>query len=320
MIPRRILCAAAALVVAGPAAGLSQATTPGKNGRIAFSRYALSNTLTAHIVVANSDGSGQHAITHAARGYFDDHPDWSPDGSHIAFERGCSNNCSRHIWTVRPDGSGLKELSPPCRAGAPASRCPDDAFPAYSPNGRQIAYDSFRSAKTGGYGIIVADANLRHAHRIANGNTPSWSPDGKQLVFVAQPRAVLSVYVCNKDGSGLHRVTPPKLQVSDQPDWSPDGTRILFAAGPKDRWNLFTIHPDGTGLQQLTHFHGLTKVDGASFSPDGQSIVFSTVVNAVNPPGATLNDIFVMTANGTNIQPITRTRNYEGNPDWGPAR
>jgi TolB protein len=165
---------------------------------------------------------------------------------------------------------------------------------------------------------MVADANLRHAHRIAIGYTPSWSPDGKQLVFVAQPRAVLSVYVCNTDGSGLHRITDPRLQASDQPDWSPDGTRILFAAGPKDRWNLYTIHPDGTDLQQLTHFHGLTKVDGASFSPDSHWIVFSTVHGAVNPPGSTLNDIFVMTANGTHIQPITRTKNYEGNPDWGP--
>ena len=316
MIPRTMLTAAAALVVAGLAAGLSQATAPGKNGRIAFSRYELHNApLTAHIVVANSDGSGQRTITHASRTYHDDHPDWSRDGSRIVFERGCSPNCSRHIWTMRPDGSELRRLSPRCPSGA---FCPDDAFPAYSPDGRQIAFDSYRGPKTGGYGIMVADANLRHAHRVATGYTPRWSPDGKQLVFVAQPRAVLSVYVSSSDGTGLRRVTPLRLQVSDQPDWSPDGTRILFAAGPSDRWNLFTIHPDGTGLRQLTDFRGLTKVEVGSYSPDGKSIVFSTVVGAVNRPSATLADVFVMSADGTDIRPVTRTRNWDGSADWGP--
>ena len=78
MIPRTMLSAAAALVVASLGAGLSQATAPGKNGRIAFSRYELHDTpLTAHIVVANSDGSGQRTITHASRVYRDDHPHWA---------------------------------------------------------------------------------------------------------------------------------------------------------------------------------------------------------------------------------------------------
>jgi Tol biopolymer transport system component len=311
-----MLFAAAALVVAGLAAGLSQATAPGKNGRIAFSRYELHDTpLTAHIVVANSDGSGQRTITHASRTYHDDHPDWSPDGSRIVFERGCSPNCSRQIWTMRPDGSELRRLSPRCRSGA---FCPDDLEARLSPDGRQIAFVSYRGPKTGGYAIWVADANLRHAHRVATGSTPRWSPDGKQLVFVAQPRAVLSVYVCNSDGTGLRRITPLRLKATDHPDWSPDGTRILFAAGPKDRWNLFTIRPDGTGLRQLTHFRGLTRLVVGSYSPDGKSIVFSTVVGAVNPPGSTLTDVFVMTADGRNMRPITRTRNWDGEADWGP--
>jgi Tol biopolymer transport system component len=311
-----MLFAAAALVVAGLAAGLSQATAPGKNGRIAFSRYELHDTpLTAHIVVANSDGSGQRTITHASRTYHDDHPDWSPDGSRIVFERGCSPNCSRQIWTMHPDGSELRRLSPRCRSGA---FCPDDLEARLSPDGRQIAFVSYRGPKTGGYAIWVADANLRHAHRVATGSTPRWSPDGKQLVFVAQPRAVLSVYVCNSDGTGLRRITPLRLKATDHPDWSPDGTRILFAAGPKDRWNLFTIRPDGTGLRQLTHFRGLTRLVVGSYSPDGKSIVFSTVVGAVNPPGSTLTDVFVMTADGRNMRPITRTRNWDGEADWGP--
>lgn len=125
MIPRTMLSAAAALVVAGLATGLSQATAPGKNGRIAFSRYELHDTpLTAHIVVANSDGSGQRTITHASRVYRDDHPHWAPHGSRIVFDR-CGFKSSCHLWTMRPDGSDLRRLGPRCPSGAPtSSRCP----------------------------------------------------------------------------------------------------------------------------------------------------------------------------------------------------
>ena len=120
MIPRTMLFGAAALVVAGLAADLSQATAPAKNGRIAFSRYELHDTpLTAHILVANSDGSGQRTITHASRQYVDDEPDWSPDGSRIVFER-CRFHSSCHIWTMRRDGSKLRRLSPRC----PPARTP----------------------------------------------------------------------------------------------------------------------------------------------------------------------------------------------------
>jgi TolB protein len=318
VIPRTMLFVAAALVVAGLAAGLSQATAPGKNGRIAFSRYELHDApLTAHIVVANSDGSGQRTITHASRVYHDDHPHWAAHGSRIVFDR-CGFRSSCHLWTMRPDGSELRRLGPRCPSRAyTSSRCPDDSIPAYSPDGRQIAFERFRGPKTGGYAIWVADDNLQHAHRVASGYEPGWSPDGKQLVFVAKPRANQAVYVCNSDGTGVRRVTPWRLQAGEHPDWSPDGTRILFASGPTEHGNLFTIRPDGTGLRQLTHFHGLTEVEVGSYSPDGTSIVFSTVVGAVNRPGAGLTDVFVMTADGTHIRPVTRARNWDGEANWG---
>ena len=84
--------------------------------------------------------------------------------------------------------------------------------------------------------------------------------------------------------------------------------------------NLFTVRPDGTGIRQLTYFGGKTNLLNGSFSPDGESIVFATVVGATNPPGAGLDDVFVMSADGTDIRPVTRARNWDGAPDWGPSR
>lgn len=317
---RRIVLVITALIgAAGAAAGLSQATAPGANGRIAFQRYELHDApLTAHIMVANSDGSAQQTLTSPAEGVEDDQPDWAPDGSHIVFQR-CAGPCA--IWTMRADGTGLSRLTPRCPAGVHTGpRCPDDSFPAYSPDGRHIAFTRFRSAKAGGQLVMVADSNLRHPRRVASGYEPGWSPDGTHLVFVAKPRSVQGVYVVAVNGAGRRRISPLRLQAGKHPDWSPDGARILFASGSLFRGNLFTIRPDGTDLRKLTHFRGQTKVSTGSYSPDGASIVFSTVVGAVNPPGATLTDVFVMTSDGTDIRPVTRARNWDGSADWGTAR
>jgi Tol biopolymer transport system component len=324
VIRRTMLFGAAAVAVAGLAAGLSHATPPGKNGQIAFQRYELHDApYAAHIVVANSDGSGQRTLTHASRrGIEDGEPDWAPDGSRIAFARCSPAVCS--IYTVRPTARDLRRLSPRCPRTRPRL-CKNDHDPAYSPDGRHIAFWRGNAEKAnGGLMLMVGDAQLKHVHRLGPGYAPTWSPDGKRLVFLARTKNSQALYVSNADGSGRHRITPSGLPAGDQPDWSPDGTRILFLSGRADHGNLFTIRPDGTGLRQLTHYktsgEKLTKVQAGSYSPDGQSIVFATVVGAVNPPGATLDDVFVMTADGTDIRPVTRARNWDGSPDWGPAR
>lgn len=316
---RALLIMGVTAVCAGFVATLSHATAPGTNGRIAFQRYRLHDApLQAELFTVNSDGSGERKVTHAARGTIDGEPNWAPDGSRIVFQRCGPLPCQ--IWSVRLDGRGLKRLSPSCPRGSAPPKCADDSSPVYSPDGRHIAFVRYRSPKSGGLIVMVADASLRHAHRVGPGWEPGWSSDGRQLAFVRKPGNQSAVYVSNTDGTGRHRVTPFRLRAGDHPDWAPDGTRILFNAGRTDRWNLFTIRPDGTGLRQLTHFSGVTKLVNGSYSPDGESIVFSTVVGAVNPPGASLDDVFVMSADGTDIRPVTRARNWDGSPDWGPRR
>ena len=312
---------------AGSATALSHATAPARNGRIAFQRYRLiDKPLWPEIFVANVDGTDVRKVTHAPRGSQDGDPDWAPDGSRIAFER-CSATGPCAILSVRPSGGAPRRLSPFCPRGSKPPKCVADESPAYSPDGRHIAYFRFRSGTS--LGLMVGDTRLRHVRRIGLGTEPGWSPDGKRLVFVRindpgtgrKPVNGRALFLVNADGRGLHRLTPWRLHAGDDPDWSPDGTRILFRSvldpDPDFRGNLFTIRPDGTGLRQLTHFHGEAKVLNGSYSPDGESIVFSTAVGAANPTGADLPDVFVMGADGADIRPVTRARNWDGSPDWG---
>jgi Tol biopolymer transport system component len=344
---RRKAILAATVMAAAAGASLGHATAPAKNGRIAFQRYRLAdNPLWAEIFVANADGTGARKITHTPRGAQDSDPDWAPDGSRIVFQRCGPREGECFVWSLNVNGSGERRLSPRCpRMNDPkyAAKCASvgDHSPAYSPDGRYIAFvrDSGRldrkRDKIYSTAVFVADANLRHARRVfwfgpfrREPIAVAWSPDGQQLAFVdAATRAIYLVRVRGKPHR--RRVTPRNLRAAgDRIDWSPDGSRILFRTRPfpgvNFGGNLYTVRPNGTGLRQLTHYNATDRRPGAlwtgSYSPDGSSILFATFRDAVGGADSGFPDILVMSVDGTNVRPVTRSRNWDGTPDWGPAR
>lgn len=306
-------------VVAGVGAALAHATGPGKNGSIVFVGPSPNR-----LWVIDPDGTGlrQLTVTKGPR-LSDKHPDWSPDGSKIAFER-CEQTCQ--VWTINPDGTGLKRLGP---AGD------DRAMPAWAPTGKLIAFSR-------GWGpvendwikfndIFVMNAGGGGSRQVTHVTTsspfsagavnPMWAPDGKRLVFEVQnsprgdPPNRRALFVVNADGSEQRQLTPWSLNGSD-PDWSPDGKLILFRSVPgrEQHGNLYTISPDGSGLRQLTRYPAPKPVFAGSFSPDGKWITFSRF-RGTDPYPA----IFVMRSNGTDVRQVSPA-GYNVAPDWGPAR
>lgn len=158
--------------------------------------------------------------------------------------------------------------------------------------------------------IASAYASDDLAGALSKGGSPS--PDSTQVVFEADLTGTSDathLWVCNMDGSNLHKIDTGLLSEAN-PVWSPDGSRIAFQAlGPHGNTDIWTVRPDGTGLTQLTH--GLDNEQPA-WSPDGRRIAYAS--NA----GGT-NDIWIMDADGQNVQRLTSLPGEEDHPSFSPS-
>jgi TolB protein len=310
------LAALAAVAAIGILPVVGSQAAPAKNGRIAFRRYLDSAHKWGAIFTVNPNGTGEQQVTHPPKGDVDAPPRWSPNASLITFTRCPKGTCA--IYTVRPDGSHLTRLSPPC----PGSKCEDDSNAGFLPDGRHVVFSRFTGHGVGA-SIVVTDFHHRHARVVVAGTKqfaytePAFSPDGGRVVFVGgTSNKNLGVFVATSHGGSVHQVTPTKLDAGDSPTWSPNGKWILFRSHVDDGGasQIYLVHPTGTGLKQLTHFKTGAIVTSSGFSPDGKWIVFGT-----NGVGGNAADVFVMHADGTGMRPVTRTKQWDSAPAWGRA-
>jgi Tol biopolymer transport system component len=271
---------AVTLVGAATIASGSSATTPGRDGLIAFTRYRLQNApIWSEIWVANPDGTGARKVSHSPKAVEDDQAHWSPDGAWIVFDR-CTSNGRCSMWLVRPDGSGQRRLSQACHSTRPAATvCGDDSGPSFAPDGRHVVFThAWGLLKKTSFGdeiehsaIATSDLDGKHlailrqlAPYAGDLQSPRISPNGKLVVFdrydpaVARPAGGDALFVADVHGGVPRQLTRWRLSAGS-PDWSPDGTRVLFkqfipgVGELNPGTNLYTIGVDGTGTAFRIH-------------------------------------------------------------------
>jgi TolB protein len=338
------LAAALAAVVAGCDSSEGQSAEAGAaskradearvalpGGRIAFRRYLDDEQTHGAIFTIRPDGSGEKQLTDPPAGTIDDHPDWSPDGKRIAFER-CDFVDPCRVFTVAAAGGRPRQVAPRCELGPIC----DLAAPAWTPDGRLVATlaqgRERRHPNTGEAwiqqsAIVLFDLDkgtqrtvLERPDWTGDAGTPAFSPDGHSVLYRrwnswrTRPADRQAMFIVEFDGTANRRLTPWRLGGGDHPGFAPDATILFrsFAHDETKQSDFWTVRPDGTQLNKLTHYKQGTTVLSASYSPDGDWIVHAT-----NGVGGNA-DIHLMRADATHNQPVTRTQLWDSAPDWGP--
>lgn len=153
----------------------------------------------------------------------DSHPDWSPKADLVALQS--YKGGTFHIWTMHPDGSGLKQLT---------TGHGDDREPRISPDGKTIVFDSDRAFK-GSYDIWTVDiatgALKQITHSELDEYEPNWSADGSAVVFVSgtgiAAKEVDRIDLASGKRSTLVSVNPAEARVA-APSISPDGKLLSY--------------------------------------------------------------------------------------------
>lgn len=197
-------------VVAAAAGGQTEPAWSPDGSRIAYvsGEHGLHapvgvSHMFGRVFVAGAGGGGARAIT--PEDSFGGQPDWSPDGSRIAYASDALGYW--HLVTVAPDGRDSRIVTSDGEA----------EWPSWSPTGTRLAYQA--SATLGGdESIWVANANGSDAHRLASGSQPSWSPDGKWIAFVRKTNQGSDLWMISPRGGRAVRLTDDAGQ-KGRPSW-----------------------------------------------------------------------------------------------------
>ncbi len=262
-------------------------------GRFVFSirdsiRDENDNEISDIYTMPANDTSSPRRLT--ADGCYNFNPKLSPDGTKIAFEVSYAADSSGHVYCIPgiyvmdTDGNNKRKIT-------------DGDFPAWSPNGREIAYVRQRRIQI----INIDGTNERSITDELNyASLPSFSPDGAKIVF----NSGNDIYKINVDGTDLRRLTFNPDNENYYPSFSPDGSQIIFGCLENYNYDICLMNSDGSNRRNITN----SREVGENFpiwSPNGTRIGFNRGSGGIT----------VMKLDGTEA-----TKIYSGNYgmfDWG---
>jgi serine/threonine protein kinase len=225
-------------------------------------------------------------------------PNFSRDGARLVYERDFV------IWTANFDGSDARRV-----AGVSPHFYDVPDGPAFSPDGRSIAYFQAHTGPLGDlWAIEAAGGTPRQlTSDLTEAGWPVWTPDGRTIVFSSARAGSRTLWQIPGLGG-----TPTPLTTGagedDQPDISADGRHLAYA-NTRSRWELRIR--DLAADREHTVFSRPIPTLFPMFSPDGTRILFFGYAdNAVA--------IFTVAADGSDLRQLTAGREVNHEPRWSP--
>ena len=142
--------------------------------------------------------------------------------------------------------------------------------PAWSPDGKKIAYVSFESRNSAVYiQDILTGSREKVAGNPGINSAPSWSPDGTRLALTLSKEGDPEIFIMHMAGRNLLRITNNRA-IDTEPSWSPDGSSLIFASDRGGSPQIYEVSAVGGNPRRLT-FEGNYNAR-PRYSPDGKSI------------------------------------------------
>ncbi len=250
--------------------------------------------------VMSSDGSNRVRLV-AGQSEFLSAPAWSPDGSRIAYVSDQDGNPD--VWVVDIDGGNAINLT---------QHEAKDHSPAWSPDGHWIAFASLRDSLY--WELYVMRPDGSDVQRLtwwedASDLSPSWSPDSTRLAFASKRDGDWEIYLMDRDGGNLVRLTNHPAEDTD-PAWAPDGGRIAFVSTRDGYAEIYVVSITGGQAVNVSNAP-YSSEHGPTWSPDGGRIAF------YSDRDASWN-IHVMSSDGSDVIRLTGAQSNDQVPAWRP--